>query len=233
MRFAVCDDEKEFRDDVRNVVYAYSNLHRLGLVVEDYECGEKLLESEHDYEIIFLDYKMEGIDGLETARKLREGNINSGIIFLTSYPKFIHEAFEVSAFRFYKKPLDAKLLHEALDDYFNKRQKNRIVLLTLDRETICVKSDEIIYLEADNKKCYVNLFGKKLHLSRTMKSVEEDLPKNDFIKIHKAFIVNLEHVRSYDDDFVNFKLGGRAPISRFYRAAFKKAHWVYVKSRKM
>ena len=128
MRMAVCDDEKPFREEIRAAVYTYSDLHRLEIVLDQFERGEDLLRSENEYEIIFLDYKMEGINGLETAKNLRERNIDSTIIFLTSFPRFVYEAFEVDTFRFFKKPLNEIELYKALDDYFEKNRKNRLLV---------------------------------------------------------------------------------------------------------
>jgi len=228
---AVCDDEIGFREEVRFAVYSYSNLHRLEIVVDEFECGENLLESKNEYEIIFLDYKMEGIDGLATARKLREKGVNSTIIFLTGFPKFVYESFEVSPFRFFKKPLDAKELTKALDDYFQELREHRPILLKVDDETICVKSKDILYLEANNKKCHVFFKDKKLHVARTMATVERLLPKNGFIKVHRAFIINFEHIHTYNNKKIILKNNKEAPISRNYLTGFKKAYSVYVKSK--
>jgi len=231
MRMAACDDEKSFRDEIKNAVYKYSDLHRLEVVLHEFDCGEDLLESKHEYEMIFLDYKMEGISGLETARKLRERNINSTIIFLTSFPSIVYETFEVETFRFFKKPLDENELNRALDDYFYKNRNNRPILFKIGREKICIQSNNIIFLEADNKKCFVHLTNDKLHLPKTMASIKELLPKNDFIKVHKAFVVNLGHISHYDNEFIYFKNEERANVSRNYISAFRDAYRIYAKNR--
>ena len=231
MRIAVCDDEKIFRDELKNAVRSYSNLHRLEIATDEYKCGEDLLEAKYEYEIIILDYKMDSIDGLETARRLREKNISSTIIFLTNFPKFVFDSFEVSPFRFFKKPLNANQLHKALDDYFNELRRNRPILLKSGRETICIQSNCIVFLEADNKKCYVNLFDKKLHIPKTMAYIEKLLPKNDFFKVHKAFIVNLRHICNYNRELLHLQSGDRVPTSRTYFNSFKEAYRTYVKDR--
>ena len=231
MRMAVCDDEKSFRDEIRKVVYSYSDLHRLEIVLNEFECGEDLLDSKDEHEMIFLDYKMEGISGLETARKLRERNVNSTIIFLTSFPEFVYESFEVDTFRFFKKPLDESKLNKALDDYFEANRKSRPILIQSGREKICIQSNDVVYLEADNKKCYISLVDKRLHLPKTLASIEKLLPYNDFIKVHKAFIVNLNYISHYDNERIFFKNGECANISRNYLTAFKNAYRIYAKNR--
>lgn len=231
MRFAACDDEKIFRDELINAVYSCSNLHRLELVVDEFESGEELLKTTNTYDVIFLDYKMEGYDGLETARLLREKGIASTIIFLTSYPDVVFDTFEVTAFRFLKKPLDIDELNRALDGYFAQQRDNMPILLKMHGETISVMSNDIVYLEADNKKCYINLINDRLHFPRTMSKAEVLLPKNYFFKTHKAFIVNLYHVRKYDKEFVYFDSKDSVPISRNYLRTFKDVYMTYAKSR--
>ncbi|MDR2569153.1 MAG: LytTR family DNA-binding domain-containing protein [Oscillospiraceae bacterium] len=228
---AICDDEESFREDVKKAVYSYSDLHRLEVVIEEYECGEDLLKSSNDYEVIFLDYKMEGINGLETALRLREKNVDSIIIFLTSFPKFVFSAFEVDTFRFFRKPLDTEKLNKALDDYFTTRRKNYPILIKSGHETICIHTNEIMYLKADDKKCYIKMVDNRLHLPRLMKSIESLLPKNDFSKVHKTFIVNLSQIHTYDNENVFFRDGTCVPISRHYMSSFKNAYRIYVKNR--
>jgi len=231
MRIAVCDDEIGFREEIRLAVYSYSNLHRLHAVVDEFECGEDLLNSKRDYDIIILDQKMEGISGLTTARKLREKGINSIIIFLTSYPEIVFESFEVNTFRFLRKPLVEEMLNKALDDYFSELRENRPILLKQNHETICVQSKDIVYLEADNRKCYVHLEDKKYHVGLTMALAGELLPKNDFIRIHKSHTVNLKYICGYDSMEVYLNTGKKIPISRYYMVTFKKAYRLYAKDR--
>ena len=81
-------------------------MHRLEISIDKYYSGEALLDSAVNYDMVFLDYKMDGVDGLETARIMRKNNMDCTIIFITNHPDFIYESFEVETFRFFKKPLD-------------------------------------------------------------------------------------------------------------------------------
>ena len=231
MRIAVCDDEKLFRDDIKNAIYTYSNIHKLEIVVDEYVCGEDLLNSAYNYGIVFLDYKMNGLDGLETAKVLRSKDINCIIIFLTSFPQFVYKSFEVGTYRFFRKPLDVEKVNKALDDYFKSYGDNYPLLLKIGRETICVQTNSIVYLEADNKNCFINLVDKRLHSARTMASVADLLPKSIFHKVNRAFIVNFNHISNYNQEFIFFKKGESVPVSRNYRTSFKEAYRNYAQGR--
>ena len=231
MRVAVCDDEKIFRDEIKDAVYSYSNRFKLEIAVDEFVSGEQLLRAEAKYDIIILDYKMQGIDGLATARALRERSVNCIIIFLTSFPEFVYKAFEVDTFRFLEKPLDVALLHRAFDDYFRMFGNNYPILLKINRDIRSIETNSIVFLEADNKNCHIHLEHETLRCARTMASVNEQLPRSNFYKINKAFIVNFNYIKRYDSDYVYFKNGESAHVSRRYLTPFKAAYMEYVRSK--
>ena len=231
MRVAICDDERIFRDELKSAVYDYSNKFRLEIAVDEFFGGEGLLRTDVKYDIIILDYKMHGIDGLETARKLRERNVNCTIIFLTSFPHFVYESFEVDTFRFLEKPLDVEKLHRAFDDYFRMYGNNYPVLLKIAGDVRCIETNDIVFLEADNKNCYIHLEREQLYCSRTMATIEKMMPKGNFYKINKAFIVNFNYIDRYDNEFIYFKNNERAHVSRKYLTSFKSAYMAYTRSR--
>ena len=86
MRIAICDDEALFLAQLKSKIYEYSNKHNLEPVVDEYTIGSDLINSNIKYDIIILDYQMDKIDGLETARQLRNGiNIISIYGYIVSY----------------------------------------------------------------------------------------------------------------------------------------------------
>lgn len=72
MKAAVCDDEKTFHKEISGLVLRYMRARNIEIYTDFYENGEELLCSQKKYDIIFLDYQMEGINGIETAEKLRK-----------------------------------------------------------------------------------------------------------------------------------------------------------------
>ena len=84
MRIAICDDETLFLSQLKSKIYEYSNNHNLEPVVDEYTVGSNLINSNIKYDIVILDYQMDKIDGLETARQLR-----IMIIFAISLQNFL------------------------------------------------------------------------------------------------------------------------------------------------
>ena len=230
MWVAVCDDEDYFLNDLKNAVYLYSNARHLEIAIDGYSSGEELLASKTGYDIVFLDYKMSGINGLETARALRRKNPDCTIIFLTNYPSFIYEAFEVRTFRFFDKPLDKDKLFRALDSYYEGVGTNYPLLIKVDRDTVTIRTNDIVFLESNGKKCSINLLKNSLSCAKTMAAVARGLPQKTFFKVSKTSIVNFNYVCDHDNRIIHLRNGSSVLISRKYLTPFKNAFRQYVKS---
>ncbi|MDR1753781.1 MAG: LytTR family DNA-binding domain-containing protein [Eubacterium sp.] len=227
MRLAICDDDNALIQTLKPVIYQYANSRKFELVIDAYNSGEALLQTQTIYDIILLDYQMGELDGLSTARKLREKNINCAIIFMTNYPHFVYEAFEVSAFRFFEKPLAHSKLYAALDDYFKMHGNDYPILLQHNRETVQVNTKDIVFLEAKNKYCDIHLTRDQMLCAKTMAVISRLLPKNHFYKVNRAFIINLNYISKYNNDEISLKNGEKVHVSRSYLKAFKAAYREY------
>lgn len=227
MRLAICDDDKGLIQQLKPLVYQYANSRRFEIVIDEYYSGEDLLKSSVVYDIILLDYQMGELDGLSTARKLREKNMNCAIIFMTNYPHFVYEAFEVNTFRFFTKPLEFSKLHFALDDYFSMYGNDYPILLQHNRETVQVNTKDIVFLEAINKRCLIHLPTESLCCAKTMAVISRLLPQNHFYKVNRAFIINFNYIEKYNNKEIFFKNCEVVPISRNYLMPFKTAYREY------
>ena len=118
MKIAICDDESGFLEEVKNKIYEYANSHNWEPAVETFTSGEELTLLNEKFDLIILDYQMEGLTGLETAERLRQGkNCLTCIIFLTSYPEIAIPAYSVDTYRFVVKNTLYAGLFKALDDF--------------------------------------------------------------------------------------------------------------------
>jgi DNA-binding LytR/AlgR family response regulator len=197
------------------------------MVIDEYYSGEELLKAMVLYDMIILDYQMDGINGMEAARTLRDRNINCSIIFLTNYPNFVYEAFEVNAFRFFLIPIDPLKLQAALDDYFKMYGNDYPILLQYERATVPVDTKEIVYLEAMNKNCRIHLVKSHMDCAKTMAVINRSLPRSHFYKVNRAFIINFNYIARYNNDEIFFKNSEKVHVSRNYLTAFKTAYREY------
>ena len=144
MRVALCDDSNIFRNDAKNKVEAYFN--SLDLMIYEYESGESLLKALQilSFDLLILDIEMGGIDGLETAKRIRESGSDMPIILLTSHTEFAMDGYELGVYRFLSKPVQEDKLYDALDSIIQKLGDEKKVMLRADGEDILVKGHVIL-----------------------------------------------------------------------------------------
>lgn len=222
MRIALCDSDISALKATKKVIYEYANIHGIELLVEEYSSGAELLINKIKYRLVILDYTTNDLNGLETARILRKSNPDCAIIFLSSFKEFIIESFKVNPFRFLLKPLDKSLLFSALDDFFKYRSDNRPILIKDGGDTFCLNANEIFYLEADNKNCYISLRNKKIRCRKTMARVYCELPHQHFGKINRAYVVNFNYISGYNREAVTLRNGEQLHVGRCYFKSFRE-----------
>ncbi|MBR4116940.1 MAG: response regulator transcription factor [Clostridia bacterium] len=227
MRIAICDKDSAFSIKLKQILYSYSNLHNLDFFIETFDSGEKLLNSKNRYTLIFIEYTLTGINGLETVKQMRRQNDNTKIIFLTTNTHFVFEAFEVNTYRFLTKPLSEKQIYKSLNQFFTNSNTHYPLWINNGESKICLNSEEILYIEANNKHCLIHLNDKTLICKKTMARVFEVLPKVHFQKINRAFIINLSRIESYNADGVFLKNGENLHITRTYYKCFKENYFKY------
>lgn len=224
MRIALCDADPDAIKAAKRIIYEYANLRGIELLVEEYASGAELLISKIKYPLVILDYSIKDLNGLETARILRSRNPDCAIIFLSAYTGFIIESFKVNPFRFLLKPLDKRLLFSALDDFFRIRTDKRPILIKDGGDTFCLSANEILYLEADNKNCFIGLRDKKIRCRKTMARVYVELPRQHFGKINRAYVVNFNCISGYNSDAVTLCNGERLHVGRSFFRSFREEY---------
>lgn len=110
MNIAICDDERIFRDTLEQAIRAQLKI----CSIRQFVCGEDLLREAADFDVIFLDIEMPGLNGMQTAEMIRKLSKEIRIVFLTSHGEFVHDAFRVRAFRYLSKPIEPSTLQETL-----------------------------------------------------------------------------------------------------------------------
>lgn len=217
MKIAVCDDEEEFNK--RTVKLIRSMLKK----TEDYKIticasGEELLETyrREPFDIIFLDIEMEGMNGMDTARQLREKDENVIIVFLTSYEEFALEGYEVNAYRYLikKQPeyVYKKQFKSIFQEYF---QKHKYFVIS-DRNNIArIYLKDICFFEVLNKKIIVHTMTNTYEYTGKLSEVESQLADDaSFIRSHKSYIINIAQVDTIGNTDITMKNTENVRMSR-------------------
>lgn len=171
-------------------------------------------EDEDDYDILLLDIEMGAMDGVQLAKKLRQTNQAVQIVFITGFPDFMAEGYEVSALHYLMKPVSKEKLFEVLDKAArNLDKQEKRLLITFDRQTEFVPLSKITYIEAQKQYVVVHTEDREYRMKASLTETEKELDEY-FFRCQRSFNVNLRHVLRINGDTVELKNGTLVPISR-------------------
>ena len=229
MKIAICDDQMAMHTELKKHLENYAQKRNLIMIYNDYTNGFDLISSQNEYDIIFMDYQMAEIDGLETARQIRKKNTDTTIIFLTSFPDIVFDTFEVNAYRFLVKPIDDARLEAALDSYLSDNDESNLILIKTDESNKKININDIIYIEASDKYCNIRTNEGTVLFKKTLSEIEKMLPEDKFFRCHRTYLVGFRHIVSHTSTDVVFDNKEKALISRVKLSPFKKAFTNYIK----
>ena len=229
LRIAICDDSADFIQQIIEIINRWQ-AKPLNTVCTAFDNGDELTSAHKSapFDIILLDAIMPMLNGIETAREIRRMDKNVKIVFLTSSPEFAVESYTVKANNYLIKPINEHALFQCLDEFIAEIAQNA--------RTITVKGlysvqklalDSIEYVEAQNKHIVFTLSdGTMLETTEPLHVCENKLTLNDcFIKCHRSYIVNINHVETYTLKELKMRSGCRIPISRSFQKAFESAYF--------
>lgn len=230
-RCLIVDDEPLARDVLRRYCTKLPVLNLVG------ECSNAIdafvfLQS-NEIDILFLDIRMPELLGTELMQSLKNP---PKVIFTTAYKEYAWDGFELDAVDYLLKPIRfdrfLKALNKALPGYENvllteepveTERKSGVdsIYLRIDRRQVRIILDEILYIES--AKDYIKIFTQdKMYLSRqTISSIEVLIDKNEFVRIHRSFIVPVNKIKSYTHELVEINRK-ELPIGKFYLNHFLK-----------
>ena len=229
MNIAICDDEKVFHKELKDALCNYACDRNIDIYTFCFSNGTDLINSNELFDVIFMDYEMSGLDGIETSELIRKNNDATTIIFISAYPHVVFDTFSVNTFRFLTKPLDIKKMYDALDAYRYSIDKDNLLIIKTLEKTWSIKHSEIIYAEAKRKHTILRTSKNSLEIAKCLGEIESMLPKEDFFRVHKAFLVNFKHITNYDKSFIVFDNGERAALGNKYYTNFKLQFLNFIK----
>ena len=225
---AVVDDEKGIRDHLCELIRKQKQPGR----VESYATGEELLASGTRFDIVFLDIRLEGINGIETARKLREKQDDMVLIFITGLREYVFDALDLYAFQYLLKPVDEKKFAEVLGraerEAGRKREKQRIFLKT---RNLTLDQADILYIESRGKKVEIHTVRETedIQIYAAMEELEGQLGEG-FYRCHRSYIVNMVYIAEYNSDSIFLTNGNKVYLAKKKYGEFVKAYMWYLQN---
>lgn len=233
-KLAVCDDEPLMRDEIAAALSGYMEKKGLVYRIDRFAGGQELLESREKFAMIFLDIQMEGLDGMETARRLRSGGYQGLLIFLTVLKDCVFDSFEVQAYDYWLKPLDPNRFCRTMDRAAALLSRGAADSLTIQKGTAClvVRFPQMIYCEVIGRKIYIHQQdGSVLDFYERLGNLEKRLDAR-FYRCHRSYLVNLDHVCGCQAGTVALSCGMQALVSRSRERGLTQALLLRMKERR-
>ena len=233
IRLAICDDEVQCLDSTRRMIEQWSERCSIPVQIGCFDNGDALLQSirRTRTDIVFLDIMMSLLNGMDTAREIREIDKAVKIVFLTSSPEFALESYSVKANGYILKPFSDKQLSEVLNDCTAAlEEKSEHLLLKSTDGYHKIHLHEIEYIEAQNKNVIFFLrSGRSLTSTEHLRVFENKLlTKDGFFKCHRSYIISMSQVNSFSLSEIKMKSGGCVPIARGSGKAFQNAYFSFM-----
>ena len=217
LKIAVCDDDAIQRGYLCEVAAAWAKREKHLLELRQYGRGEDFFfdySEEKDFDILLLDVEMPGMNGIELAKKVRSESAVVQIIFITGYYEYFGDGFDVSALHYLLKPVDDGKLCPVLDRAVsNLSYRLRSIWVVCGEGSVKVALSDIIYVEAENVYVAVHTRAEKYRMRMALGKLAEQLDET-FFKVHRSFIVNLNHVQGISRGEVTMVNGDKIPLSR-------------------
>lgn len=227
------DDEPPALEVLKNYISSVPSLELAGTCNNALEAMEALRYEMVD--LIFLDIQMPYLLGTDLIRSIKNP---PKVIFTTAYRKFAVEGFELDAVDYLLKPVSFERFLKAVNKVMNtnlsladnkiaapgheKNSQNTFINIRADRKNIKIPLDDILFIES--LKDYVSVVTKnrKIVAKQSISALEASLSGNQFLRIHRSFIVAIDKIESFTSDTVEIS-GQELPISRMYRHEVERA----------
>lgn len=183
-------------------------------------------------DLLFLDIQLPGLKGTDFLKQLTEP---PSVILTTAYRKYALESYELNVVDYLLKPISFARFIKAVNKFFklektksvdlsdnNQSQEINYIYVSVNKKVHKIYFDDIIYIESLRDYITIHLSGKKLVTKYAISAFKELLPPNNFLQIHRSFIISLKKVKGFTGNTID--LGGiELPIGRNYKKiAFQK-----------
>ena len=203
LQIAICEDSKSEEETLTMLIHE----SRLPVNIQSFSTGEAFLEvfAAGIYDLIFLDVYMGELTGVQTAERIRALDTQVVIVFTTTSEDFTREGYRLNAYKYMLKPISYEDVLDSLELATIKRDRAQgaTIQIVCEGEPVTLPLANIEFIEASNRRSIFNMEdGSTYATLTTIDALEKLLPSPRFLRSHRAFIVNLDHVIDVDEDFI-------------------------------
>lgn len=230
---AICEDEEIFAEEnakiCRNILEKLNITYNIEVFVNGENFLNRFLVGNIKYDIILFDILMDETNGIELAKKVRETDGETSIIFITSSPDYALHGYDVKALHYLMKPVSISTLENLIVADYNNRIKNNYFIFESGAGDYCAFINDIVCLETVGRKVSVMLKNGEFCYAGKLTELLHLMPKDRIIRCHQSFAVNISNIRELNRYSAVAINGYEIPVSRAFskevRKAFMKQLW--------
>ena len=231
MRIALCDDSSADRALIRNILKSYAKTREYEFLYDEYDTGQEIvgkLKNGEYPDIILLDINMDDMDGLETARRIKQILPEIPIILVTAFMSYALDGYKVKANRFLVKDDLTITLPDCMDDMIEElSEKQRELTFDFIEGMRRLRLDDITYIESLGHTAIYHCMGNTYRQNRSLGDIENALYPYDFIRVHKSYIVNLRYIAKISNYSLTMQDGTIVSVPRSHYSEVKSAYATY------
>ena len=228
IKYIIVDDETASHDNIKD--YA-NNLTYLSFQKSCYNAFEALeYLNKHSIDLIFLDINMPKLSGLEFLKTLSN---QPKIIITTAYEEFALEGYELNIDDYLLKPFNFSrfvksvskvsnaLVNKSISIQKSETTEDAKIFIKEDKKYYQIKLKEIVFIEAYGNYVKINMVDRMIISHQTLTSFTHNLPENQFIRVHKSFIISIDKIELIEGNRIHIR-DHKIPIGKMYKLNVKR-----------
>ena len=217
LNIAICDDERAQAEYVMSSVRQWADARGHICEIITFSSAEGFLfeySENKSFDILLLDVEMGRMNGIQLAKRLRDSGCEAQIIFVTGYPEFISDGYDVAALHYLLKPLNREKLGQVLDRAVSNLEKApRTITFSSGKELLRLRADAIRYGESDGHYVLLHTTEGEHRLRMTVPELAEHLG-DGFVRPNRSFVVGLHFVVKVTKTAVELDGGKEIPLAK-------------------
>ena len=222
VKIAIVEDTPEESSHLQTLLQHSFGRRALNFIIDVYTKPLLFLSDYHyDYDIIFMDIDLPGLDGMSAAQRLREIDQQVILIFVTRMAQYAVKGYEVNAMDYLIKPVEAPVLERKIDRALGLlKDSAEVILVTSQNGAKRLPLRDILYIEVQGHTLLFHTDSEVVHGSGTLSETETQLADKGFLRCNKCYLVNTHHISTVQAYTLTLDNGESLQISRLRKAAF-------------
>lgn len=235
INIAICESESQQLEIYESYLHEWANLNQETIKIKTFLTAESFLfnvDYSGQYDLIFLDTKLRKMSGMELAKKIRETDLEIEIVFITREMSYVFEGYNVNALNYLLEPIKKEEIFHCLNQYREKHPTKKANFILVQHGTSLLKLNlhQIIYIRASDHYIDIKTEEKTFTIREKIVNIEQKLPKNQFFRCHRSYIVNLSKIEQISKGKIQLKDKTFIPITKTREKELSDAFTSFVQS---